>query len=337
MKKFIALLLSLLLVLSLTACGDKEEKAEDPAPAAEKTETQLMPEKNPEIKPQTEQEPKPETEPESKAEAFTLPEISGVTHEMSYSLEGMDITADYEDLPLIRFWFKITNDSDSLQSPTYLSAWDGLVVTQCEEELNGSSLKEGTPEESVAIRDLYPGTTVLFSEGYTLVNDTDIITVTLTDDDQEYTFEVDPTALTPILPEPFEWVPVTDTDWFEPIADEYANYNDVTERLTGYEVIDGMPWVGSESVKVIRIYSEVTNASDKEQRVSSFFTPMQDGVELALGRPAEGVDSDILINTTLQPNETKTLSQSYVLYSSDPVFNVRLDWGDTYGAVYTVE
>ena len=85
------------------------------------------------------------------------------------------------------------------------------------------------------------------------------------------------------------------------------------------------------------IFSEVTNASDKEQRVSSFFTPMQDGVELALGRPAEDVESDILINTTLQPNETKTLSQSYVLYSSDPVFNVRLDWGDTYGAVYTVE
>ena len=97
------------------------------------------------------------------------------------------------------------------------------------------------------------------------------------------------------------------------------------------------PWVGRDAVRVIRIISEFTSEADSEKSISSYFTPMQDGVELALGVPNEKVETDITLSTKIQPGETVTVSSSYVLYNTDPVFDLLLERGTVYGAFFPVE
>ena len=126
MKKLIALLLALVMVVGLVACGAKEEAAPEAAPEA-------TPEATPEAAPETEPEAEPETE--------AAPEVTVMTH------------ADYVAAEL---------DSDVVIE-TYVqnnqSWWDNKVTVYCQSPDGAYFLYELACSEEDAAK-LVPGTKI---------------------------------------------------------------------------------------------------------------------------------------------------------------------------------
>ena len=126
MKKLIALLLALVMVVGLVACGAKEEAAPEAAPEA-------TPEATPEAAPETEPEAEPETE--------AAPEVTVMTH------------ADYVAAEL---------DSDVVIE-TYVqnnqSWWDNKVTVYCQSPAGAYFLYELAGSEEDAAK-LVPGTKI---------------------------------------------------------------------------------------------------------------------------------------------------------------------------------
>ena len=340
MKKFSVLLLTGILAFGLTACGEAAgDNQNNTTDTTVQTTTDAGNNSTDNADNGTADENQGETEPE--VTAPVLPEVKGVTHDMDFELIGCNFTLDYsEEGPVIRLWFKITNNSTSFQSPSYLASWDGLVVTQGEEALRGYMTKDNYLEDQVTDRNILPGTTVVFTETYKMVSDTEVIKCVLTADDDAVTeFEFDPATFVEVIPETYTWTPVNEYDWFESAGDVYSEYTEVSYSIADIQVIDGKDWMSRNNTTNVRIVLDVTNNSDKEKTVHNVFTPYQDGVELELGTPGEYDDEvDIKINTKIPAGETRQIAVTYVLYNdSTPVLFVAKDYKTYYGQVFQVK
>lgn len=335
MKKLTALLLTGILAVGMTACTKNTEDNTQPEETTVITETD-----NTDITDSTDNtnggntEAEPDAEPE--VAAPVLPEVKGVTHDMDFELIGCNFTLDSDEIdPVIRLWFTITNNSDSYQSPSYLESWDGLIATQGDEELRGWMTRENYLEDRVTLCELLPGTTVVFTDTYKMVSETEVVKFVLTaDNDEVIEFEIDPTTFVEVIPETYVWESVTDYSWFESKADEYTSF-DITYSIADIQVVEGTDWMSENDTTNIRIVLNVTNNAASEKTVYNVFTPFQDGVELELGLPNETDDTDIRINTKIPAGESRQIACTYVLYNKNtPVLFVAKKFSDVYGQVY---
>lgn len=339
MKRFLAVILSAILLLSLCACSKEEPDKEVPAKDTKvETEAEDTKEETTEDE-SSEDESDSEEKDEEVASSEALPEVKGVAGDMDFELVGMDITKAYDDCSAIRFWFMVTNNSKSLRFPNYIVGWDGIVCTQNGETLIGTSVMDEQLEDTIAGCDLLPGTTVLYTEKYEMVNDTDVINVAFKLGDTECTCDVDPATFTSVIPEPFTWAPVTSSDWFQPVSDE-VDLSGVHIKVVGCEVIKGTPWIGDEEFDCVRVTYEATNSTGADTSVGGYFDVLQDGVELQLGVPTSeyAIDTDVDLTAPVADGETIQYSLTYMLYNSEsPVMVVYDDFSAVYGINFDVK
>ena len=341
MKKFLVLFLSTVLTLSLCACGKDEPAAND---ETENTAVEATADETTEVATDTTSETATTTDAtEVTAEetaAASLPEIKGVSGGMDYELVGLDITKSYDDSPAIRLWFKVTNTSNSLRYPNYIVGWDGIVCTQNGEALIGTSLMDEQLEDTIAGCDMLPGTTVVYTEKYEMLNDSDIVNVNIKDTENEYNFDIDPKTFAPVIPETFTWASVNSSDWFQPVSDEIDIMDNIHIKVLGCELIKGTPWVGSDVLDCVRVTYEATNNSDQDTSLGGYFDILQDGVELQLGTPTSeyASDTDTSITAPIAKGETIQYSLTYILYNTEsPVMVVYDDFSSRYGITFDVK
>ena len=338
MKKALVLFCSMLLGLSLCACGNEEPNvnyAREDAVVEETTE-----ETEEEETEEEEEETEEETEDVETAVTDTIPEVKGTSGDMDFELVGLDITQSYSGGSAIRLWFKVTNNSNSLRFPNYFVGWDGIVCTQNGETLTGTSVLDEQLEDTIGGCDTLPGTTVVYTERYEMINDTDVININIKDSTTEYNFDIDPATFASVVPEPYTWAPVASSDWFQPVSDEIEILGGVNIKVVGCELIKGNPWVGSEELDCVRVTYEATNHSDMDTNLGGYFDIMQDGVELQLGAPTSeyASDTDTSITAPIAQGETIQYSLTYVLYNTEsPVMVVYDDFSDRYGITFDVK
>lgn len=335
MKKLSVLFLSAVLVLSLCACGKEEPQTNDATEETVVEETAETTEDTEVTEDAVAEEAVGET-----ATADTIPEIKGTSGEMDYELVGLDITQSYDGGSAIRLWFKVTNSSNSLRYPNYIVGWDGIVCTQNGETLTGTSLLEEQLEDTIAGCDTLPGTTVVYTEKYGMINDSDIVNITIKDSANEYNFDVDPATFTSVIPEPYTWESVSSSDWFQPVSDEIEIMGGIKIKVLGCELIKGNPWVGSEELDCVRVTYEATNNSDTDTNLGGYFDILQDGVELQLGTPTSeyAADTDTSITAPIAQGETIQYALTYVLYNTEsPVMVVYDDFSARYGITFDVK
>ena len=194
-------------------------------------------------------------------------------------------------------------------------------------------------EDTIGGCDTLPGTTVVYTEKYEMVSDTDVINVTIKDEANEYNFDVDPATFAAIIPEPFTWAPVTSSDWFQPASDEVDVF-DTHIKVLGCEVIKGSAWIGNEELDCVRVTYEATNNSEEDTSVGGYFDVLQDGVELQLGVPTSenAIDIDTSISAPIAAGETIQYALTYVLYNTEsPVMVVYDDYSARYGITFDVK
>lgn len=338
MKKKIALLLGMAMVLGLCACG-KEEPQANAATENTVVEETAKPAEDSEKTQEVSEDETAGTETATAETTAELPEIKGTASQMDYELVGLDITQAYDGGSAIRLWFKVTNASNSLRYPSYIVGWDNIACTQNGEPLIGTSLMDEQLEDTIAGCDLLPGTTVVYTEKYEMLNDSDIISVKIKDDNNEYNFDVDPATFAPVIPEPFTWTPVTSSDWFQPVGDE-VDFSGILVKVIGCEVIKGTPWIGNDECDCVRVTYEATNNSDADTSVGGYFSVMQDGVGLQFGVPTSeyAIDTDTEITAPVAKGETIQYSLTYLLYNTEsPVMVVYDDYSDRYGMTFDVK
>lgn len=341
MKKFLVLCLSTVLALSLCACG-KEEPAT--GNVAEETTTEVEADATAETAADSVKDEKAATEEKDATEdvsaTTSLPEVKGTSGEMDFELVGLDITKAYDEGSAIRLWFKVTNNSKSLRFPNYFVGWDGIVCTQNGETLIGTSLLEEQVEDTIAGCDILPGTTVVYTEKYEMLNDSDIINVNIKDSANEYNFDIDPATFTSVIPEPFTWAPVTSSDWFQPVSDEIEIMGDIKIKVAGCELIKGSQWIGNDELDCVRVTYEATNNSDQDTNLGGYFDILQDGVELQLGVPTAeyASDTDTSITAPIAKGETIQYSLTYILYNTEsPVMVIYDDFSELHGITFNVK
>ncbi len=254
-----AVVLCATLGLGLSACGKAEPAAENTVQETTATDTATTTEAEPATEEQATEEASTE-EVSSEAEASatesagitSLPEIKGTSGGMDYELVGLDITKAYDEGSAIRLWFKVTNTSNSLRYPNYIVGAGGISCSQNGETLIGTSLLEEQFEDTIAGCDILPETTVVYTEKYEMLNESDIVTVHIQDSANEYNFDVDPASFAAVIPEPFTLAPVASSDWFQPVSDE-IDFSDIHIKVVGCELIKGTPWIGSDELDCVRV------------------------------------------------------------------------------------
>lgn len=343
MKKVLILLISAAMVLGLCACGKEEQKPSDDkenAVVEETAEAAENLEAAEDVKSEDVVDEAVTDETPAEETATSLPEIKGTSSQMDYELVGLDITKAYDEGSAVRLWFKVTNASNSLRYPSYIVGMDNIVCSQNGETLMGTSLLDEQFEDTIAGCDILPGTTVVYTEKYEMLNDTDVISVKIKDDSNEYNFDVDPATFATVIPESFDLTPVTSSDWFQPESDEIEIMGGINIKVLGCELIKGNPWTGSEELDCVRVNYEATNNSDMDTNLGGYFDILQDGVELQLGMPTSeyAADTDTSITAPIAKGETIQYSLTYVLYNTEsPVMVVYDDFSARHGITFDVK
>lgn len=340
MKKMSVLFLSAIMVLTLCACGKDEPQASDASKNEVVEETTNTKESSAATQSNaTEESASEETAAEGTA-ITSLPEIKGTSSQMDYELVGLDITKAYDEGSAVRLWFKVTNADNSLRYPGYIVGVDNIVCSQNGETLIGTSVLNEQLEDTISGCVMLPGTTVVYTEKYEMLNDSDIISVKIKDDSNEYNFDVDPATFTSVTPEPFKLTPVTSSDWFQPVSDEIEIMGGIQIKVAGCELIKGNTWTGNEELDCVRVTYEATNNSDADTNLGGYFHILQDGVELQLGAPTSeyAIDTDTSITAPIAKGETIQYSLTYVLYNTEsPVMVVYDDFSARYGITFPVK
>lgn len=279
MKKILALLLALVMLLSLTACGGEKNPAEEPAddePAASDTE-----------------DPAPAEEEED-----ALP-----SHEFDYdmgvglvAISGAEMAVDGDGNSFLRVYYDYTNTSDSAenQDPDYCVQFikaeqDGHEV---EEFYLGYGDSAEIPEDNDTTMSIQPGITVRRSELFEIDPEGGIVSLTITliqgswmyTEDQLDTFvvELDPADLpgapAEALPEPLiedpTYVEGWDTEGQE--DNEYTGY-----RVALHEEYDVFEY---DEEYYVRVYMTYTNTGSEvwSPALTLPINAYQDGISLEL-------------------------------------------------------
>ena len=295
MKKFFALILALCMVLSLCACGDKEE-----AGAAAGNATPGGNQSSGGNDAPTTNEPPANalaTVNWGKAKAYIV---------------GAELC--YED-SVIRFYIDYTN---LYEYPD--SAYNAVqfIVTQ-----NGEQLEELYSDEEdgglfdCATLSVQPNCSNRGTVAFELLDDSKV-TVELSDyneEEQSVIFEVDPKALPGKPASEFALKGIADPKRTEDFP-ESGTYRD------DFEITIGDMEVFTEGDdNIARIYYSFTNNGDEAESLYDicYMDVYQDGVELLFAYPENGVETDGNFEEEIEVGDTIEISICYLLRSDNPV------------------
>lgn len=304
MKKWIALLLALVMLLSLAACGDKEK----------------------------------DNDKDSEKETTLSPEEAALTHEFDQfgkgriKIVGTELDTDEDDETFLRIFYDYTNTSDSA------AGQDGdalnFTLTQNGEELE--DLVFWSPDDEGCIADdLYtdlcvqPGVTVRRTALYYCDPEGGVIDVSCylmvgswaynPEDVQAFTFRVDPTDLMG-APKPFEIKTIAETGYTKGLST-----SGTTTAATPYTVsLDGYELTTCDDQPALRVKLTYTNLADKAWPpcVPLGIEAYQDGISLEWGDTwyvEDLTEEDEAFEEDLEPQETVKCSAIFILRGTSVV------------------
>lgn len=238
-----------------------------------------------------------------------------------YELIGVDINEFQENSYALRFWFKFTNNDDSLYSPSScFYKHDGITCMQSEEKLSKIYHLENSVEENLLYCSIFPGNTVVFSESFMMLNNNDEIKVMIQDDNMKsYNFKINPVTFKSVVPKPFIWPSVVSSYNDIPSSDEIES-NGFREKVGECEIIRGTSQAfGDDAVDCVRVTYDITNISNQACGIYGIdFHAFQDGVELHDAKPISdyAIDTDFHGDISFPLNETVSISYTYALYNT---------------------
>ena len=309
-KSTLAILMALLMVFSLAACGEKEPATDDGGDTA-KTD---------------------------KVEGFKETTIE--LDECTIDVLGAEKIADSEDKPAIRVWFDVTNTSDDTCYTNYnyefSATQDGYELTE-----TYASYETAVEAADVSLLEIRPGVTIRACEEYNFKEDGGTIVVGFNNyysDEEPKTIEFDPKNLPGAPADEFVAEKVADPQWVkdlksEGVYDVYdVKYDIKIEKCEFTENYDGE--------KLIRVYYEFKNNSTEDETFSSNIShaAFQDGIELSISYAKESVAEDDNYTAEVAPGKSIKLAYCYELRSDSPVeIDLRDLNGTGVGAVFEVE
>lgn len=309
-KSALAILMALLMVFSLAACGEKEPAVDDDGNTA-KTD---------------------------KVEGFKETTIE--LDECTIVVLGAEEITDYDEKAAIRVWFDVTNTSDETCYTNYnyefTATQDGYELT--ETSAYYEIAVDAADTSSLEIR---PGVTVRTCEEYNFKEDGGTIVVGFNNyysEEEPVTINFDPKNLPGAPKEEFVIEKVADPQWVKDLKAEgvYEAYDVKYDiKIEKCEFVEGY-----EGEKLIRVYYDFKNNSEEAESFSSNIThsAFQDGIELPISYPKEKVAEDDNYTVEVEPGKSIKLAYSYELRGDSPVeIDLRDFNGTGVGTVFEVK
>lgn len=309
-KSTLAILMALLMVLSLAACGEKAP-ATDNGDDASKTD---------------------------KVEAFeeTKIELDACT----INVLGCEQIKDYDEKPAIRVWFDVTNTSDDTCYTNYnyefTATQDGYELTE-----TSASYDTTVDAASTSLLEIRPGVTIRTCEEYNFKEDGGTITVGFNNyysEEEPVTINFDPKNLPGAPKEEFEIEKVADPQWVKDLKAEgvYEAYDVKYDiKIEKCEFVEGY-----EGEKLIRVYYDFKNNSAEEESFNMNVThsAFQDGIELPISYAKEKVAEEDNYSVEVEPGKSVKLAYCYELRTDSPVeIDLRDLNGTGVGTVFEVK
>ena len=315
MKKILAILLTLALLLSLAACGD-EPSIQDNLPTVPET------------------EPAPTEPPKTVYAGGTWTEDTG---SCTIEFVGAELFTDDDGEQSLRIWFDFTNNTSET-----LSAWDFLAydldILQGGEDLPQAFCPSDAeiPEEYNKKMNIRPGITVRCVDQKKISAEGGNVTVVL-EADSDVSWELDLNSLPGAPKEALEATVVSNPTWTHTLPLEADYENDYHIRIASAEVTrDG------DDNRALRVTFEFTNNASEEKamwRVADFWA-YQDGIGAGLVWPSyvDSTTTDDNFQAYLAPGETWMASALFRLFSDSPLEVEIVDnqGGTGLGAVFHV-
>ena len=305
MKKILAIMLALVMLLTLAACGGNKDDNGGETPSGNDAE-------------QTTETPKDTSlakgEWSNKSGAFAL------------ALVGAELFDDEDGEKAIRVYFDFTN-KESSYTTSFTDEKRDIILTQNGEELDYTRAVYGEDVAEVENhkKNVRPGVTIRCVGEYALNAETGKVALEVTaknTDNAVITYEFDLAALPGAPKEAFVAKKIAAPDfnngWAESgtITDYYKKDVKNGFAIKNAEFVDGV-----RDTKLIRVYFEFTN--NREDSTDLFksvdLRVYQDGIQLVEGQSNELCDSDLAFSNTVEPGQTVTVSNTYILTSDSPV------------------
>jgi len=319
MKKIIALLMAIMLVLSLAACGGNEEETTVPVDettaAAEET----------------------TAAEDVGTAALANGEWVNNAGKFAVALVGAELFNDEDGAKAIRVYLDFTNKEDSYTT-TFSDETQDIVFIQNGEELNETNAVYGedVAEFGNQKKNIRPGVTIRVIKEFALNAETGSVDFEFTAKRQDgatltYTFDV--TALPGAPEEAFTAKTIAAPD-FNAGWPESGKVTDYYNRDAKHDVvIKNAEFVdGTRDTKLIRVYFDFTN---NDTEAEDFFDAcdimvFQDGIQLEEGQANELCDTDMAFSKDVDAGATVTISNVYILTSDSPVeVEINDIWEDT--------
>ena len=271
MKKILIILLAVVFVFTLTACGDKKDEAQ----------------------PATENE---STNSSSSSSEDTTPAPAAPTQNMSITIDDRDITVAGWELtekdgdPALRVYYDITNQSSTVQSPLFDTFLSRDAFQNGEELKSNISDLDDVEEYDNYSRHIYPGVTIRTCENFMLLDTTSDVELSINYRDDELVVNLDlknPQAPGPapervLIPDPED--PETMSNYEGPASSWASDLfeEEIDLKYLGSEIFD------EDGQKYIRMNFEMKLLANKDDKETSPFMTTryyvyQDGIQLGDG------------------------------------------------------
>lgn len=318
MKKVLVWLLALVMVLGLCACSD------DVVDPTEAPSSQDVP---------TDSVEEPETDP---APSVDFEPVTAELGAYTVTILGAEAFKDSDGEDALRVYYDFTNNSDETECAfmalNFEVSQDGYPV-----ETTYASYEDDVIEYGNDSLDVRPGVTIRCIAEYFMKADGGVITFTVSNywTDEEMTVEFDPQNLPGTPTSDFLVNPITDPQWVAGWATEGTYNEDFYMSIDSMELTEDY-----DGNRMIRVYFTFTNNSDEATSMwwASDITLFQDGVELDSGYSSDGVETDDNYTMNVEPGQTVTCSECWILTSDSPVeVEIADDWSESYlGCIYTL-
>lgn len=312
MKKIFAIIVSLILIMSMAACGGDEPK-ENPAenPSADNGETENGNNEaagTPEI----------QEEPEKTEVSLAKGVWSDKSGEYTMNIVATETFVDEEGDNSLRIYYDFTNGSIYSTSPTDTMEFN---ITQNGGELDEAyvSYKNAHPLYGMEMMNIRSGLTLRCIWEVKANPENGPVNIKVEAyrvDEPVIDFEVDLADVTGIPEEERPIEPVSDPQWVKgwPVSGIYAK--DFEISIDKYDFTEN-----SGGKKLIRVYLTFKNNSDEEERANYTVEAraFQDGVQLMPDTASPLSDEEDAIYDYIQPGESIIVAYSFVIRSDSPI------------------
>ncbi len=309
MKKIIALMLAFVMLLSFAACG------KDPV------------DNNPDGEKQSAgSEENQQTTEAAKPAGLATGEWENNLGKFAVALVGAELFNDEDGAKAIRVYLDFTNKADSYTT-SFTDEKNDVILMQGEEELDETDAPYGedVAEYGNHKRNVRPGVTIRCIYQFALKEETGTVNFSLTAKNQEnavITYDFDLAALPGAPAEAFVAKEIAAPDFNNGWA-ESGKITDYYKKDVQHDfVIKNAEFVaGVRDTKLIRVYFEFTNndATAKDLFRAIDLRIFQDGIQLVEGQSDVLCDSDLAFTNNVEPGQTVTVSNTYILLSDSPV------------------